>query len=145
MRPHPSLHNCFLQPLKEAWLLAMTWQHCRREGLDVRDYEQACRPQSALMCICVPGGGQPVMSVLRAHVHSLLKPLGLQHRLRGTSAPPKVARHTKALLTLENLPVGSSSCRQDQVLQTHGRVAAPCQLRYCHPTFPLAQRCFFSP
>ena len=51
------------------------------------------------------------MSVLGAHVHSLLKPLGLQHRLRGTSVPPKVARHTNALLTLENLLVGSNSCR----------------------------------
>ena len=51
------------------------------------------------------------MSVLGAHTQSLLKPAGLQHRLRGTSAPPKVARHTKALLMLENLAVGSSSCR----------------------------------
>ncbi len=50
------------------------------------------------------------MSVLGAHTQSLLKPSALQHWLRGTSAPPFVARHTKALLELENLLVGSSSC-----------------------------------
>ena len=68
--------------------------------------------QSALMWRTVPGAGQPVMSVLGAHTQLLLKPSALQHWLRGTSAPPCVARHTHALLMLANLPVGSSSCKQ---------------------------------
>ncbi len=64
------------------------------------------------------------MSVLGAHVQALLKPSGVQHWLKGTSTPPEVARHTKALLTLENLHVGSSSCKAPGCSGNIGRLQA---------------------
>ena len=64
------------------------------------------------------------MSVLGAHTQVLLKPSALQHWLRGTSAPPCVARHTHALLMLANLPVGSSSCKQQSQIRL-GILTAP--------------------
>ena len=70
------------------------------------------------------------MSVLGAHVQALLKPSGVQHWLKGTSTPPEVARHTKALLTLENLHVGSSSCNSTRLLREHWQIAGPCQVPY---------------
>ena len=83
--------------------------------------------QSALMWRTVPGAGQPVMSVLGAHTQLLLKPSALQHWLRGTSAPPCVARHTHALLMLANLLVGSSSCKQ-QSQQSLGILSCTAEL-----------------
>ena len=75
------------------------------------------------------------MSVLGAHVQALLKPLGPQHWLRGTSTPPEVARHTKALLTLENFSVGSNSCNAQGCIgrsQAHVRFLH-LTVTTCHP------------
>ena len=75
------------------------------------------------------------MSVLGAHVQALLKPLGPQHWLRGTSTPPEVARQTKALLTLENFAVGSSSCKAPGYLE-HLQIAGLCQVFRFHLIVP---------
>ncbi len=68
--------------------------------------------QFATMPSTVPGGGQPVVSVLGAQAHALLKPPGVQHCASGTSWPPSVARQDHRLLRERNLPPGSSSCSQ---------------------------------
>ncbi len=66
--------------------------------------------QSAMMPRTAPSGGHPVASSLGAHVHWLLKPVGVQHWLSSTSWPPMVARQDHKLLLDLNFPPGSSSC-----------------------------------
>ena len=88
------------QSQAEKW--TCTLQTCHRPG--------ALSCQSAMMPRTAPFGGQPVVSILGAQVHWLLKPVGVQHWLSSTSCPPMVARQDHRLLLDLNFPPGSSSC-----------------------------------